>query len=657
MSKEDDRIRMRSLEAWRLGLLVVPWAFLLGMLAILQEGPPSSAMLGKTSYNLVDVSAPAAAGPLLPWVAWVVARSPVSPWILRYLLNANGAAVVRGFAVEHCAGIPPAWYPIHKATASELELGASWNQPNRSGEDHQGVAITTTDAVLARGLEGLGHPEQTSAYRSVQDYHGVYRSGKATPSDVMERWWEGSEQLAGLKIFASAAHREDLLAQALASDARWNAGKPLSVWDGVPVAIKDQSAVQGHPLCFGSSECSLPQAEDDLPAARLRAAGAILVGTTVMPEGGVTPLGYAPFFGGPFNPYSKGHYSGGSSAGSAVAVASGLVPMAVGWDGGGSIRVPAAMSGCVGLAVTWGRIPYKTRPFSSVTKAGPLAATIADAALAYLVLAGSEPGHFYNGQIGEDQIPLPHLDGIVDRSSRVDREDRRPLKGVRLGIFWDHFRHTDPEIVTRSEEAVRFLEQQGAELVNVTIPHLREIHLSHSFRILAEFGVTWESEFYNASYALEANTEITLALGRSLSAGELLAVEKIRTFAIGLLRDKVFRGDNLDAIVSPMLGGRVPSTPRGYEGYGESNTPLVYKIMRYVPLANFLGLPAVSVPIGYEADTGLPIGFQVMGDAWSEAKILRIAGVLEGFSSRKPPPSPNHFDVLEPWLGVGTSSG
>jgi Asp-tRNA(Asn)/Glu-tRNA(Gln) amidotransferase A subunit family amidase len=538
------------------------------------DGHEMDAYYDGTGYNLVDVIAPASTGPRLKLLSYIVTRSVFSPWILRHLLNRNGAPQVREFAAKYCHRFHPAAFPLIRPTLDVIERAQEWvdNNPNilQKGFDLQRPKEIPHDEEE----EGSGLALQPHKYRTVMDYHRLYLSKKATPSQVMDRWLQGSKHhLSHLRIFASDVNEDDVRAQAKASDERYASSQPLSVWDGVPVAMKDQSPVKGYPICDGSSECSLPQEEDDLPATRLRQAGAILVGMTVMTEGGVTPLGYNAFFDGPFNPYSLDHYSGGSSSGSAVAVASGLVPMAVGWDGGGSVRVPAAMSGVVGLAVTFSRIPFeKGSRLNSNIKAGPLAATVTDAALSYILLSQPDPNAFYTDLIGPANTPLPHLSGIVEGDTVVApsvSSAPSPLKGVRLGVFWDHFYHTDREVFSKCSDVVSFLEAKGAEIVNITIPHLREIHLSHGFKILSgmlftrvvrrtntvthtpmtkrtslslslslthththlllalfffispllpEFGYNWESRFFNSSYEMEGNTEITVMLGRTLTA-------------------------------------------------------------------------------------------------------------------------------------------
>lgn len=608
-------------------------------------------------YNIIDLKAPAVAGPLLNIFGYILSRSFISPFALRYLLDNNGVHLIRELAVRECAQLSPTFYPNHKVNVTShihklgklhykfLQTGLDINRPTHgNGNGNE------------RGNGGEGNNTNISnnaaSYRTIMDYHNLYKTGQTLPSEVMEEMIHGAERMKHLKIFSSF-RPEDIRKQAIESDRRWKRGKPLSVFDGVPVAIKDMTSVAGHRLCRGSMiDACVEVQKDDVPAKRLRDAGAIHVGMTVMTEGGVTPLGYNMHWDGPFNPYDIDYYPGGSSSGSAVAVASGLVPMAMGFDGGGSVRIPASASGTMGLAVTHGRIPYRDASSSTMVKAGPLAATLEDVALTHLLLGQFEPGSQYSNLIGQEYIPPPHLNEVVDRTGRSTsiQKSSTPLKGTRIGVFWDHFQHTDPEIYKTSFKAVKHMEQLGAEIIDITIPYLREIHLSHGITILSEFGVIWEREFYDSSHILEANTLITIALGRMLTAAEILSAAKVRTYAMKKVCEEIFQDLNIDAIASPMLGGTVPKPGAGYRGYGESDNAKVYKTMRFVPLANFLGLPALVVPIGYERKTRLPIGFQLMGDAWAEHTLLKIGIHLEQASVRRLPPSENHHDNLGKFL-------
>jgi len=627
-------------------------------------------------YNLVEVKgAPTGSGWVLKVLSWVATKSLVSPLLIRSMIKKNGSNSVRKLAStkDYVTSLPLTHHPVHRASDQELGVANRWNEIfSRAGD---GDAFDRNLKAYERSLLQQQAPpvESTGGFRTVLDYHKVYRSGAATPTEVMERWIDGAvHHLSHLKAFAALS--PDLIReQAKESDRRWKSGAPLSVWDGVPVAVKDQSPVTGLRVCEGSSVCY--EGDDDILITSLKRAGAIVVGLTVMTEGGVSPLGYNAHFDGPFNAYDTDYYSGGSSSGSAVAISSGLVPMAVGWDGGGSIRIPAAMSGLLGLAPTFGRVVFaESKSGSTNAKAGPLGATLVDVALGHMLLgqvhrSGSNEENqgrrnpvFYNRLFGEKYLPDPHLEGFLPtpEEAEEDADSGLPLTGTRLGVFWDHFKHTDPEVYQKSLEVVRYLEEDlGATIVNITVPYLREIHFSHAMKVVSEFGKTWEGPFYNSSHKLEANTEIIVTLGRCITANEILAAETIRTFAIRYFREYLFGSKGLDAILSPAVGTKVPKTPRGYRHSGESNSALVYEVMKYVPTANFLGLPGLVVPVGYEADTKLPIGFQFLGDAWTESTLLKLGRLVEegffrksGVRRRTPPPQ-NFFDVLSPWLGVG----
>ena len=290
-----------------------------------------------------------------------------------------------------------------------------------------------------------------------------------------------------------------------------------------------------------------------------------------------------------------------------------------------------------------------------MVKGGPLAATLEDVALTHLLLGPSEPGTHSTELIGDNYIPPPHLSSVVDNDGKAaslfqETDNSQPLRGTRLGIFWDHFMHTDPEVHEVCMKAVRHLESLGAEVVNVTIPYLREIHLSHGIKILSEFALFWEANFFNPNFNLEPNTEITIALGRTVTAAEVLAADTVRTFAMKKVCKELFQELELDAIVSPMLGSKVPKPRPGYRGYGENDNSGVYKLMRFVPLANLLGLPALSVPVGYETETNLPISFQLLGDAWTEHNLMKIGMFLEQSTGRRKPPAENFYDTLKNFL-------
>ena len=234
-------------------------------------------------------------------------------------------------------------------------------------------------------------------FASIFDYANAYRNGTLTPEDVaikiLDAITSSDASATPLKAYI-ALNRDDVLKQARESTERFKQGKPLSIFDGVPVTIKDELDVTPYPTTVGTSFLGKnPAKEDATVAARLRATGALLIGKANMHEIGINVTGLNPHHGTTRNPYNTDHYTGGSSSGPATAVAAGFVPVAIGADGGGSIRIPAAFCGVVGLKATFGRISEKgAYPLNwSVAHVGPITATVADAALTYAVIAGPDP--------------------------------------------------------------------------------------------------------------------------------------------------------------------------------------------------------------------------------------------------------------------------
>jgi Asp-tRNA(Asn)/Glu-tRNA(Gln) amidotransferase A subunit family amidase len=376
--------------------------------------------------------------------------------------------------------------------------------------------------------------------------------------------------------------------------------------------------------------------------ARMRSAGAIIIGVTSMTEYGVTPLGWSAHAQGPRNPFRTGHFSGGSSSGSAVAVAVGLVPMAIGFDGGGSIRIPAALSGVVGLAATFGRIEYHAGAIVSMIKAGPLAATVADAALSYVWLAGGSdplsgdatrlPSHTTSHGYGVDGPPQAHIHGWEQVSE---------LSGMRIGLFPEWYDDAVPEVREQVHAAVHRLEALGVEVVQIRIPNMLALSLSHGITISSEFS--WEHDRkFSDGWPLEPSTVIQLVLGRAISAVEVHAANRLRSWSMELIGG-LFKEHRLDSIVTPTVGRTAPPLPPGAMSDGTSDTSVVVDLMKHIFLANLLGLPAISVPVGLGRETELPCAIQLIGEWWEEAKLLRLANALGADSEGGALPRPPHF--------------
>ena len=382
-----------------LGILLAITIAVFGVLLnIVRDQPISvkkaSVKLGDPRYDLETIISPVATGWKLQTLSYLLSESPVAGVLRRYLLNKNEFYKLRELSAQ-IKNTPPLHHPVKRVPIKEV---ADIQNSTRASLYEQLVESMQSSMDKRSADFNFDHPRRT-----VRQYHQQYMNG-LKPSDVIsntllriEEWKEEHKLIIFAKILP-----DQVMKAALQSDERYAKGKPLSMLDGVPIAIKDMIHVKDHTSYNGKSPLKrhrtghVEPKDDDVMVRRLRAAGAIILGTTVMTEGGVTPLGWSAHFQGPYNVYNFDRYCGGSSSGSAVAVASGLVPAAIGFDGGGSIRIPASMSGIQGLGTTFGRLPFDTGLETTMIKGGPMTSTAEDAAVIYSVIAENLKGHFYS---------------------------------------------------------------------------------------------------------------------------------------------------------------------------------------------------------------------------------------------------------------------
>lgn len=461
-------------------------------------------------------------------------------------------------------------------------------------------------------------------FPGMDDFTRAYREGSSTPERVAERFLEQREQserdAPALRAFI-AVDRDDVLAQARASAARWKSGAAIGPFDGVPVAIKDEIDQAGYPTTVGTSFLGRACAGHDASVvARLRAAGALLVGKTNMHEIGINVTGLNPHHGTTRNPYDDAFHTGGSSSGPATVVASGLAPIAIGADGGGSIRMPAALCSVVGLKATFGRVSeHGAFPLCwSVAHIGPITTSVRDCARTYGLIAGPDP---------LDRLSLAHPAVEIDDVPAAD------LRGVTLGVYWPWFRHAAPEVVQRCESLVHALVERGAALREVEIPELDMTRVAHIVTITGEMAAAMMpyDRDHRRDFGLDAR--VNLATARSSMAAEYLNAQRIRTRAIAAFQ-RAFSA--VDAIVTPATGIVAPRVDPSAQPLGESNLSMTTEMMRFAFPSNFTGHPAISFPAGYDA-SGLPIGLQAIGRPWGERMLLRIASAAELIVQRKAP--------------------
>ncbi len=568
----------------------------------------------KPVYNLKSVKIPRTSGRTLKILAFLLRTPGIRSLLIPLLLRQAGIQSLRKCQVEE----EPLMHPVHnsdnKITSSVAKK--SIKKFFESIEKNKSLEPAVKNIVSEK--KSLFQPE------TVFDFHQAYLEGKTSPVDVAIRLLDIirsiEESAVPLRPFIAWKERE-LMKQANASAERFSKGKPLGILDGVPVSVKDELDMLPFKTMIGTRFYSnkLPE-QDATSVARLRSAGALMVGKTNMHEIGLGVTGLNIQCGTTRNPHHLDHYPGGSSSGSAAAVAAGLSPIALGSDGGGSIRIPASLCGVVGLKTTWGRISTAgSAPLHwSIGSVGPITSTSLDAAIAYSFLAGPDTRQ----SCTQDQ---PTVD--------LKNFENTNLEGVKLGIFNSWFNHASEDVVKCCEQMINSFKSQGAEVKEIEIPHLDEIRVSHAVTISTEMFTSLKTFFKPFRQPFGLDNMINLTLAKEFSGSEYVKAQRVRARMINHLKN-IFQ--DVDAIVTPSTACTAPPILSDAMINGESDLKTLTELMRFVPEANLGGFPAVSFPVGYDAK-GLPVGMQLMGRPWEESFLLRMANISENYFVRHPP--------------------
>ncbi len=478
---------------------------------------------------------------------------------------------------------------------------------------------------------------------TIHELAARFRSGTATPSQAAREYLDRVAALDPKVKAYLIVTSEAALAQAAEADARFAAKAPRSLLDGVPIALKDVFCTRGVETTCGSKILKgFRPPYDATVVSRLRAAGAVLLGKLNMDEFAMGSSTENSAFFTTRNPWDLARVPGGSSGGSAAAVAADLAAGTLGTDTGGSIRQPAAFCGTVGMKPTYGRVSrYGLIAFaSSLDQVGPFGKDVADAALLLQTVAGHDPMDSTSAD-----IPVP------DYATAL----RQDVKGLRVGIPDEYFIDgLDPEVEAAVRTAIETLRGLGAKTESVSLPHT-EYGLAAYYVIapaeassnlarydgvkygLRERGARDLIDMYSrtrgAGFGAEVKRRVMLGT-YALSAGYYDAyygqAQKVRTL---VLRDFQQAFGRVDVIVAP-------TTPGVAFKMGEREDPLqMYLNDVFTIPVNLAGLPGLSMPAGF-TQTGLPIGLQIIGQAFAEATILRVAKAYEAatpWRERKPP--------------------
>ncbi|MDW4910601.1 amidase [Streptomyces sp. ADMS] len=460
--------------------------------------------------------------------------------------------------------------------------------------------------------ERESEPTELAELTAVQLLDG-YRKGEFSPVDATRAALERAEQLQPVVNAFVRIDADTALAQARESADRWRRGEPAGLVDGVPTTVKDIILLRGTPTLRGSKtvDSGGSWGEDAPSTARLREHGAVFLGKTTTPEYGWKGVTDSPLSGVTRNPYDTSRTAGGSSGGSAAAVALGAGPLSLGTDGGGSVRIPAAFCGIFALKPTYGRVPlYPASAFGTLAHVGPMTRTVADSALLMDVISGPDSrdwsalgppgsgscaGSLSGGVRGLRVAYSPSLGGQVAVRPAVAGVVRRAVE--RLAELGAYVTETDPDFADPVDAfhtlwfsgAARVTQRLGARQLESLDPGLREIR----------------------------------ALGGRVSALDYLAAVDVR---MELGRRMGLFHDSYDLLLTPTMpitafeaGVEVPvgSGLRRWTGW----TPFTYPF-------NMTQQPAASLPVGVDGD-GLPVGMQLVAARHRDDLVLRAAHALE----------------------------
>ena len=459
----------------------------------------------------------------------------------------------------------------------------------------------------------MGAPSESElAFLSIEQAGRLLRSGEISPVELVDLALGRIDRSnPSLHVFLTVLARQSRT-QAQRAGREIRRGEVRGPLHGIPISLKDNFWTRGVRTTAGSKILAdfAPQSDSEV-ANLLSQGGAILLGKTNMHEFAYGITGENPHYGSSRNPWAPERISGGSSGGSAVAVATGMGFASVGTDTGGSIRIPAALCGIVGLKPTFGLVSVDgVVPLGlSFDHVGPLTRSITDACIVLEAIAKKYPR------------------GEMRPSYRALRKNQP--KGFRLGWSKDFFfERIHPEIHSALQAAGCKFEALGARVEEIALPGFADLVDRATYVVVAEASYYHESEGYYPSRSEDYGDDVRghLEWGHNLRAVDYMAGLENRqkvSAALSAILERV------DAILSPTSPIPAPRIGRSQVRLaGERETTVRAELLRLTRPANISGLPAVSIPCGFTSD-GLPIGLQLIGRRYGEARLLAMALAFE----------------------------
>jgi len=464
-----------------------------------------------------------------------------------------------------------------------------------------------------------------------------YRSQSISPVEVVTRALAHARELAGRTPTVGPLcgyDDERALSAAAESARRFAAGTARSALEGVPIAIKEEVDTYGFPTRMGSNCLKRgPAASDAVAVARLRAAGAVVIGQTPMTEFGLSPLGGNTQRQMPRNPHDSQRLPGGSSSGSAVAVATGITPLSLGCDGGGSIRIPAALCGVFGLKPSYGRVPATGHGLpgaTSVVHLGPIGASVHDLATFLEYASGADSG---DPASLAQPAPVP---GMFEAALG------RGVRGLRIGVDDDEWAKLPDDVAGPGREALDALEREGAVLVGVKLRLGRYSAPIGYLTIGVEaFAAMAEIRAHHLD-ELGHDMQLFLAGLETFRPDDYVDAQRVRA---AVRRELATALSNVDVIAMPATAATAPLITDAEARAGFIDPPVLDAMCRFAFLANVTGVPAASAPVGQDRK-GLPVGLQIVGDAWDECAVLQTLAHLERIGVARVQRPKIAFDLL-----------